>query len=51
MGVRAWLILAGLALGRIGFGYQYQTAPTLDPDLVRLFHRRSAVHEAMLARA
>jgi MFS family permease len=37
MGVRAWLILAALALGRIGFGYQYQTVPTLGPDLVRLF--------------
>jgi len=37
MGARPWLILAALALGRIGFGYQFQTVPTLGPDLVRLF--------------
>jgi MFS family permease len=38
MGARPWLILAALALARIGFGYQFQTVPTLGPDLVRLFH-------------
>src|ERR1700722_2956266 len=38
MGARPWLILAALALGRIGFGYQFQTVGTLGPDLVRLFH-------------
>jgi MFS family permease len=38
MAARAWLILAALALARIGFGYQFQTVPTLGPDLVRLFH-------------
>ncbi len=38
MGVRPWLILAALALGRIGFGYQFQTVPTLGPELIRLFH-------------
>src|ERR1700722_5068373 len=38
MGARPWLILAALALGRIGFGYQFQTVATLGPDLVRLFH-------------
>ena len=38
MAARAWLILAALALARICFGYQFQTVPTLGPDLVRLFH-------------
>ncbi len=38
MAARAWFILAALALARIGFGYQFQTVPTLGPDLVRLFH-------------
>jgi len=38
MGARPWLILAALALARIGFGYQFQTVPTLGPDLIRLFH-------------
>jgi MFS family permease len=38
MGARPWLILAALALARIGFGYQFQTVPTLGPELIRLFH-------------
>jgi len=38
MGARPWLILAALALARIGFGYQFQTIATLGPDLVRRFH-------------
>src|SRR5690348_9270628 len=38
MGARPWLILASLALARIGFGYQFQTVPTLGPELIRLFH-------------
>jgi MFS family permease len=38
MAARAWFILAALALARVGFGYQFQTVPTLGPDLVRLFH-------------
>ena len=38
MGVRRWLILAVVALARIGFGYQFQTVATLGPDLVRRFH-------------
>lgn len=38
MGARPWIILAVMALARIGFGYQFQTVPTLGPDLVRLFH-------------
>lgn len=37
MSVRPWLILAAIALARIGFGYQYQTVATLGPDLMRLF--------------
>ena len=37
MGVRPWLILAAVALARIGFGYQYQTVATLGPQLVRQF--------------
>ncbi len=38
MGARPWLILAVVALARIGFGYQFQTVATLGPDLVRQFH-------------
>jgi MFS family permease len=38
MGVRRWLILAVVALARIGFGYQFQTVATLGPVLVRRFH-------------
>jgi MFS family permease len=38
MGARPWLILASLALARVGFGYQFQTVPTLGPELIRLFH-------------
>ena len=37
MDARPWFILAAVALGRIGFGYQYQTAASLGPDLMRLF--------------
>jgi predicted MFS family arabinose efflux permease len=36
--VRPWLILAALALARIGFGFQFQSVATLGPDLVGLFH-------------
>jgi MFS family permease len=36
MGARPWLILAAVALARIGFGYQYQTVATLGPDLMQL---------------
>jgi predicted MFS family arabinose efflux permease len=35
--VRPWLILAALALARIGFGYQFQSVATMGPDLVALF--------------
>jgi MFS family permease len=38
MGARPWFILAALALARVGFGYQFQTVPTLGPDLMREFH-------------
>lgn len=37
MGARPWLILAAVALARIGFGYQYQTVPTLGPELMQRF--------------
>ena len=37
MSLRPWLILAALALARIGFGYQFQTVATLGPELVRHF--------------
>jgi MFS family permease len=37
MSARPWLILAALALARIGFGYQFQTVATLGPVLVRHF--------------
>jgi predicted MFS family arabinose efflux permease len=35
--VRPWLILAALALARVGFGFQFQSVATMGPDLVRLF--------------
>jgi MFS family permease len=38
MPLRPWFILAALALGRIGFGYQFQTVATLGPDLIPRFH-------------
>ena len=37
MDARPWLILAAVALARIGFGYQYQTVATLGPDLMQLY--------------
>ena len=37
MGSRAWLILAAVALARIGFGYQYQTVASIGPQLMHLF--------------
>jgi len=37
LGARPWLILAAVALARIGFGYQYQTVASLGPVLIRLF--------------
>jgi predicted MFS family arabinose efflux permease len=36
--LRPWVILAALTLGRVAFGYQFQTVATLGPDLVPLFH-------------
>lgn len=35
---RPWIILAALALARIGFGYQFQTVASMGPDLIPLFH-------------
>ena len=32
------MILAALALARIGFGYQFQSVATMGPDLIPLFH-------------
>jgi MFS family permease len=46
--VRAWAILAALALGRIAFGYQFQTVATLGPKLVPLFHLSYAELGAMI---
>src|ERR1700744_1448230 len=35
--LRPWAILGAMALGRIAFGYQFQTVATLGSDLVPLF--------------
>ncbi|HQT79518.1 MAG TPA: MFS transporter, partial [Rhodopila sp.] len=37
MTARPWVILAALAIGRVAFGYQFQTVATLAPDLVPRF--------------
>lgn len=37
MGIRPWLILAAIALARIGFGYQFQSVASLGPVLVPQF--------------
>jgi MFS family permease len=36
-GLRGWIILAAVALARIGFGYQFQTVASLGPLLIRRF--------------
>ncbi|HJS86081.1 MAG TPA: MFS transporter [Acetobacteraceae bacterium] len=36
-GLRGWIILAAIALARIGFGYQFQTVASLGPVLMRRF--------------
>jgi MFS family permease len=46
--LRPWAILASLALGRIAFGYQFQTVATLGPDLVPLFHLTYAEFGALI---
>ncbi len=46
--VRPWAILAALALGRIAFGYQFQTVATLGPTLVSLFHLTYAEFGALI---
>jgi MFS family permease len=38
MRLRPWIILAALALGRVAFGYQFQTIATLATDLIARFH-------------
>ncbi len=45
---RAWAILVALTLGRIAFGYQFQTVATLGPDLVPLFHLTYAAFGALI---
>ncbi|MEI7711967.1 MAG: MFS transporter [Rhodospirillales bacterium] len=35
---RSWIVLAALALARIGFGYQFQSVASLGPDLIPLFN-------------
>ncbi len=37
MQLRPWIILTALALGRVAFGYQFQTVATLTTDLVGRF--------------
>lgn len=37
-GLRPWIILTALMLGRAAFGYQYQIVATLGPRLIALFH-------------
>jgi MFS family permease len=46
--VRPWIILAALALARIGFGYQFQTVATLGPELMPLFHLTYAAFGALI---
>lgn len=46
--VRPWAILAALALGRVAFGYQFQTVATLGPRLVPLFHLSYAEFGALI---
>jgi MFS family permease len=36
--LRPWAILIALVLGRMAFGYQFQTVATLGPTLISLFH-------------
>ena len=35
---RRWIILAGVVLGRVAFGVQFQAVASLGPDLVAAFH-------------
>ena len=46
--LRPWAILGALALGRIAFGYQFQTVATLGSDLVPLFHLSYAEFGALI---
>ena len=38
MQLRPWIILTAMALGRVAFGYQFQTVATLTPGLIGRFH-------------
>jgi MFS family permease len=46
--LRPWVILAALTLGRVAFGYQFQTVATLGPDLIALFHLSYAEFGALI---
>jgi MFS family permease len=46
--LRPWAILAALALGRAGFGFQFQTVAALGPRLVSLFHLTYAEFGALI---
>ena len=46
--LRPWAILAALGLGRVAFGYQFQTVATLGPRLVSLFHLTYAEFGALI---
>ena len=46
--MRPWIILAALALARIGFGYQFQTVATLGPTLVPMFKLSYAAFGALI---
>lgn len=46
--MRSWCILAALALGRVAFGYQFQTVATLAPDLVPRFNLSYAALGALI---
>jgi len=46
--MRAWTIIASLLLGRIAFGYQFQTVGTLGPILTPLFHLTYAEFGALI---
>src|SRR5487761_2123796 len=46
--LRPWFILTALALGRIGFGYQFQTVASLGPELIARFHLTYAAFGALI---
>lgn len=46
--MRPWLILAAMALARIGFGFQFQSVASLGPDLVPQFHLSYAAFGSLI---